>query len=359
MQIYWDITKMSKNRVFSGLNRVSQCLKQALEAEGHTLTPVAWSVKNTRYLTYPERDPIVPGPPDVFITPELFSDHERLGVNDWVKNCQGKCIAIFHDAIPLKHPEFTWPKSVSRHPYYLKDLLHYDLILANSEHSRSELEGYWQWLGVDRIPPVVAIPLGADFAGDSPRHPRCELHQRPSICSWSVFWNPARITRSCSAPWRSWRTQGKNVQLSIVGRINPHFGKPVFRRIETLIRSGLPIRYHRQIEDEELVQLYRRADLTLFPSLVEGNGLPIIESLWRGIPTLASPIPPHLEHAEKGGGVLIVDPMDAAHLAAAIDSIIESPGLLKSLQTEALAHSLPTWKDSANATLTAIRALAG
>ncbi len=358
MQIYWDITKMSKNRVFSGLNRVSQCLKQALEAEGHTLTPVAWSVKNTRYLTYPERDPIVPGPPDLFITPELFSDHERLGVNDWVKNCQGKCIAIFHDAIPLKHPEFTWPKSVSRHPYYLKDLLHYDLILANSEHSRSELEGYWQWLGVDRIPPVVAIPLGADFAGDS-RDTTVRTPSKTIHMLMVGILEPRKNHEVVLSAMEILRTQGKNVQLSIVGRINPHFGKPVFRRIETLIRSGLPIRYHRQIEDEELVQLYRRADLTLFPSLVEGNGLPIIESLWRGIPTLASPIPPHLEHAEKGGGVLIVDPMDAAHLAAAIDSIIESPGLLKSLQTEALAHSLPTWKDSANATLTAIRALAG
>jgi len=356
MRIYWDITKMSKNRVFSGLNRVSERLQQAIRSQNVEVIPVAWSVRNTRYLAYPSRKTIRLRSEDIFITPELFSEHERVGVNKWVKTCTGKCVAIFHDAIPLKHPEFTWPKSVARHPFYLKDLAHYDLILANSEYSRNELLDYWKWLELKKTPPVKTIPLGADFAGDArvsnPKTSSDTLH----LLMVGIL-EPRKNHDVVLSAIEILRTQGKAVQLSIVGRVNPHFGQDVQQRIETLIRSGLPIRYHRQVEDDELLELYSRADLSIFPSVVEGNGLPVIESLWRGIPTITSPIPPHLEHARNGEGILVVDPMDATHLASALDALIVSKERLKALQTAALTHKLPTWNDSATTALDSINSL--
>ena len=41
--------------------------------------------------------------------------------------------------------------------------------------------------------------------------------------------------------------------------------------------------------------LYRRADLTICPSLYEGFGLPLLEAMAHGCPVLASDIPPHRE----------------------------------------------------------------
>ena len=356
MRIYWDITKMAKNRVYSGLNRVSQRLQEALKSEGHKIVPVAWSLKNSQYLTFPSRVPLKKEATDVFITPELFSDLERPGVNQWVKNFAGKSFAIFHDAIPLKHPEFTWPKSVARHPSYMKDLANYDGVLANSDYSRKELESYWSWLEIEKPNPVIAIPLGADFAGKERVTKVRPTPQTIHLLMVGIL-EPRKNHEVVLNAIEILRTQGKDVQLSIVGRVNPHFGKAIYKRIETLIRRGLPIRYHRQIEDAELVQLYNKADVTLFPSLVEGNGLPVIESLWRGIPSIASPIPAHFEHAEKGGGVVILDPMNSTQLASTIDSIIDDPEKLQSLQKEAIQHTLPTWSDSAEAVIKAIKSI--
>ena len=353
MHIYWDITKLSKNRSFSGLNRVSQRLREALELQGCKVIPVAWSVRNTRYLEFPSRKDVYLTEQDVFITPELFNNNERQGSLQWIRNSKGLTVAIFHDAIPLKHPEFTWPKSVARHPSYMKELAEFDLILANSEHSREELIGYWNWLELAKSPPVSTIPLGADFAG----HKReTKLRNKPKVLHLLMvgILEPRKNHEVVLSAMEILRTQGKNVQLSIVGRVNPHFGKPIVKRIENLIQSGLPILYHRQIEDKALLKLYEKADIALFPSRVEGNGLPVIESLWRGIPTIASPIPPHREHAQNGGGVLILDPMDPSHLASTIDTLIDQPEKLKALQADAISHALPTWSDSAEASLKAI-----
>lgn len=358
MRIYWDVTKVSKNRVFSGLNRVSQRLRQALSEAGEEVIPVAWSLRNSTYLHFPSRELLHPTTKDVFVTPELFSEHERPGVNAWVQRFKGRCFAVFHDAIPLKFPEFTWPKSVARHPFYLKDLTAYDGVLANSQHSLEELLGYWDWLGVRPKATVTPIPLGADFSRD-PRATTAHANSNVLQLLMVGILEPRKNHDVVLSAMEILRTQGKAVQLSIVGRVNPHFGKPVLRRIETLIRRGLPIRFHRQVEDSELVRLYEQADLTLFPSRVEGNGLPVIESLWRGIPTIASPIPPHLEHAQRGGGIRIVEPMDASHLAAALDAFIDKPEALADLKTQALQHDLPTWKDSAQATLKALRSREG
>lgn len=353
MHIYWDITKLSKNRSFSGLNRVSQRLRQALEQKGNKLTPIAWSVRNRCYLEFPTRQVVTLAVGDVFVTPELFSERERPGAVRWIRENKGLSVAIFHDAIPLRYPEFTWPKSVARHPSYMKELADFDLILANSEHSKAELIAYWRWLELEKTPPVQTIPLGADFAGSKRDTKSRSIPAVLHLLMVGII-EPRKNHETVLSAMEILRTQGKNVQLSIVGRVNPHFGKPIVRRIENLIRSGLPIRYHRQIEDDALLELYRKADLTLFPSLVEGNGLPVIESLWRGIPTLASPIPPHHEHARKGGGILILDPMDPSHLAAGISDLLEYPEKLANLQDDAMGHELPTWSDSAEATLEAI-----
>jgi glycosyltransferase involved in cell wall biosynthesis len=356
MRLYWDITKASKNRVYSGLNRVSQRLQRALEQAGCRIVPVAWSTRNRAYLEYPSREPIAPTARDAFVTSELFSEHERPGVGVWMETCRCPCLAIYHDAIPLKHPEFTWPQSVARHPYYLKELAGFDAVLANSEHSRKELLAYWQWLNLASVPPVRTIPLGADFAGDTRV---ATLSPEPGLFHLLMvgILEPRKNHDVVLSALEILRTQGKQVQLSIVGRMNPHFGKPVVKRIEALIERGLPIRYHRQVDDVELLELFQKATLTLFPSLAEGNGLPVIESLWRGVPTVASPIPPHMEHAARGGGVLIVDPMEPAQLAAAIDVLMDEPGRLRSLREAALQHQVPTWADAARATLAVLDAL--
>jgi len=94
------------------------------------------------------------------LVPEVFSPAVAAALPALFAATSGPRVAVFHDAIALKFPEFTPPKTVARFPPYLRELLQFDGIAANSEDSRDSLVDYWRWLGAPNPPPVEAIPLG-------------------------------------------------------------------------------------------------------------------------------------------------------------------------------------------------------
>lgn len=82
---------------------------------------------------------------------------------------------------------------------------------------------------------------------------------------------------------RAWRESGCHAthQLVLVGRARTS-DLP-------LDVPGVVIRH--DVDDTELLSLYRRASALVLPSLYEGFGLPIIEALSQGLPVLCSDLP--------------------------------------------------------------------
>lgn len=354
MIIFWDITKARKNKAHSGLTRVSAKLRETLLLRGYEVCLVRWAMSRACFVNIEINQPVTLTAQDIFITPELYCERERPGIGKWLEQCEAKCVAIYHDAIPLRFPEFTWPKSVARHPFYMKELTAFDLILANSRHSSEELKTYWAWLNIEEPPPVIPIPLGADFAG-TPRITDAIPSEAPLHVLMTGILEPRKNHEALLGAAEILRREGLPIRISLVGRVNPHFGDAVLKRINELIKVGLAIQYHRALTDTKLAELYRQIDLTVFPSKAEGNGMPVIESLWQGKPSIVSAISPHLEHAEGGKGVLIVDPMDAPTLADAIRNLIQDRQALLQLTKDAQQHVVPTWDQSTEALLQAIQ----
>ena len=73
------------------------------------------------------------------------------------------------------------------------------------------------------------------------------------------------------------------------------------------------------ISDGQLLSLYDGAEAVLFPSLMEGYGLPVLEAMACGTPVVTSNRAPMSELA--GGAALLVDPEDPDALASAIQRI--------------------------------------
>ena len=67
--------------------------------------------------------------------------------------------------------------------------------------------------------------------------------------------------------------------------------------------------------------MYRYASATVYPSLYEGFGLPILESFASGTPVITSTVPALLEVG--GTGVLSVNPFNPRDIAEAIKLVIE------------------------------------
>jgi len=287
-------------------------------------------------------------PEDWLLTGELFSEEERPGFREFLRTAPGRKAAIFHDAIPLKLPHITWPHSVARHPGYLKLLASFDRIWAVSQASREELLGFWRWLGLTKVPAVDVLALGADFDG-APRVMSGPPGEGPlavpyllSVGILEPRKNQVRLLEACEDLW----TEGLRFELRLVGRVNPHFGAPVVARIRAL-RQRFPSLHHQSgADDAAVARLYAGARATAFPTLAEGCGLPLLESLWRGVPCVGSDLPALRENA-AGGGCLLVGVDDQTAWREALRQILTDDLLLARLVEEARTRALPTWAEAA------------
>ncbi len=336
--IFFDVTKSASSGHRSGLMRVSARLREEL---GPAATPVSWRDWNRAAARA-----------DWFLTAELFSETERPGFWAFLKNPPCRLAAVFHDAIPLKLPQVTWPQSVARHAEYIKMLASFDRVFAISEASRRDLVEFWRWQGADRRAEVGTILLGADFDGasravgreDPPSQRRADQAGPPLLLCVGIIEprkNQSFLLRVCAELWR----EGLVFELHLVGRVNPHFGRPVLAEIKSLRKIFSGLHFHEAADDRLLAALFARARASVFPTLAEGCGLPLLESLWHGVPCVCSDLPVLRENA--GGGCLPVAANDAAAWKAALRALLTDYDLAGKLCAGAAARPLPRWADTA------------
>lgn len=118
-------------------------------------------------------------------------------------------------------------------------------------------------------------------------------------------------------------------------------------------RFGVPdlVRLTPRLTPDELATLEAGALGFVFPCLSEGTGLPVIEALAMGIPVVASRAGPLPEMVAKAG--IIVEPRDAARLAAALRAIWVEGAVRSQLVRQAGQRATGprrTWHDVARET---------
>lgn len=77
------------------------------------------------------------------------------------------------------------------------------------------------------------------------------------------------------------------------------------------------------VSDKELTSLYKNATALVFPSLMEGFGLPAVEALRAGCPVIVSDIP--VFHELLGYSAIYFNPHDPEALAKILSSNIGKP----------------------------------
>ncbi len=373
-----DLTHTCHTRARTGIQRVARALHAALDGDAVAITHdphrhawrtlEKWELTNLaavapsgkrgarwplvaklrgRYARW--RGHAAPALPENsgLLVPEVFSPTTAEALPSLFGAARGARVAVFHDAIALQFPEISPPKTVARFPAYLRELLAFDGIAANSETSRDALRDYWRWLGVRETPPVEAIVLGLDapaHAGASDQRPAISGRLPTVLCVGTLEGrkNHVALLEACEQLW----TRGVRFELRMIGAVQRETGGAAHARLRELQRAGRPLRYDGPLGEAAVAAAYAECAFTVYPSIVEGFGLPVIESLSHGKPCVCS-ARGALGESARGGGCVALDAVDAASLATGIASLLESPEKLSALAAAARARKFRTWADYA------------
>ncbi len=275
------------------------------------------------------------------IVPEIFSPAVARALPGLCAQVRGPRVALFHDAIALQLPELTPVKTVARFPAYLRELLRFDGIAAVSEDSRRALVEYWDWLGVASPPPVAAIPLGLDLP-PAPAAPALPAGRPTVLCVASLEGrkNQVSLLEACEQLW----ADGRDFELRLIGMAQAETGRAALAMVDTLRSAGRPIRYDGPVDDATLAAAYRECVFTVYPSLREGFGLPVLESLAQGRPCVC-PGQGALGEAAAGGGCRLLETADVAALTAAIGELLGDAALRERLAAAARGRRFKPWSD--------------
>jgi glycosyltransferase involved in cell wall biosynthesis len=104
------------------------------------------------------------------------------------------------------------------------------------------------------------------------------------------------------------------------------------------------------VSERDLDALFRAAAAFVYPSLYEGFGLPVIEAMVRGIPTVASNTSAVPEVA--GGATLGVNPRSVREIAQAIETVLTDLDLAERLAMRGRRQAERfSWDETARLTL--------
>lgn len=108
----------------------------------------------------------------------------------------------------------------------------------------------------------------------------------------------------------------------------------------------------------DLIGLYSMAEAFVFPSWIEGFGIPILEAMTCGAPVIASDRGSIPEVA--GDAALLIDAEDASALAQHLELVLQNPPAAMQLQQQGYARAaLFSWEETARRMLGAYRQAVG
>ena len=262
------------------------------------------------------------GPLDAFLFSEWMYPAQQRGLRT----------TVFHDLVPLHHPEWCTPRTVSMHTRKAHAAVaSCDVVFANSSYTAADLV---ETLRFDPARIVVAYPgLGPGLATEGPR---TELGG-PTILGLGTIEPRKNIARLVEA----WRLLDGELGLALAG--GDGWGDRPDLADTRIRRLGF-------VPEAELGSLYRGSAVFVYPSLFEGFGIPVIEAMACGVPVVAS-AHPSLDEA-CGDAAVRVDPLDASAIAAGVH---EALGRREELVTLGLRHAARfSWAETGRVTLAAL-----
>ena len=290
------------------------------------------------------------GENEIFIAPDQFTNRRVESLLKLTGKTRPRCVAIFHDAAGLRLSTFRRDPAQSFRRY-LKALALFDLVICISEESRTDLLDFWRRNSITPRGEAVVEGWPVEFE-ESERGsvPRKSSALVLCVSSFTPRKNHLRLLETAQRLWDG----GCKFDLHLAGSSSGNWGVKVAFEIRRLQLLGRPLHWLRHVDDRALHQAYRDCSFTVYPSLMEGFGLPILESLWHGKPCVCGGNGA-LGEAARGGGCLIVDQTSTTGLANGIRQLLSDKPLRLRLSAEAASREFRSWRDYGQCFLNRLR----
>jgi glycosyltransferase involved in cell wall biosynthesis len=357
MKLLVEVSHTAHHDVRTGIQAVVRGLLAGLEQVGANFQTVTWSRWRNRLIpldqrrneslgisafgvqsgSAPNRDQTWLLLPEVVYGRKLFRmiAHAR---KQWMR-----IAAIFHDAIPVTHPELVRREAQKFHPAYMMALGNVDLIVAVS-HSAAEQCRLFLEKRFGRYPTIYVCPSAGELTGEE----RAKAKSNANSDVVNI------LCVSTLEPRKNHKTLIQAFELACSAVTHPklclHLVGDRYKDADHLVEfvKAAMVRnpnliWHGRISDRELVRLYHESDFTVYPSMLEGFGLAITQSLWNRRPCICADHGAMAEIANEGG-CLTVDVRDVAKLSDAISALATNPDLRQKLVDEIERRSLRTWR---------------
>jgi len=248
-------------------------------------------------------------------------DHSYGHVAYWLKKAGKLSVITCHDLINFLYPENLYARA--RYPWIsilmwrfsVRGLRNAEYVIADSSNTAKDIV---QLLNVDPEH-VTVVPVAVDFSFHPlPREEVKSFRRRyraspERICILHVGRSdPRKNISTILKVLRLLKAQGVSACLWKTGE---DFTAEQKVLIQTYGLQG-DVVYLGTLDRQALVQVYNAADVLLFPSLYEGFGIPVLESMACGTPVVTSNISSLPEVA--GDAAILVDPSDERAIVEAI-----------------------------------------
>jgi glycosyltransferase involved in cell wall biosynthesis len=261
---------------------------------------------------------------------------------------------LVYDLIPVMRPEWCDASLVRTFRGWMKACLPLaDRVFAISRATARDAELFAATERLQLAAPVTPLPIGTGFSGPPPGGPR--RADLPEPGSYVLFVSTVEPRKNHPLLFRVWRElltalpRERVPTLVFAGRVGWMSGDFV-QQLRNADWLGGAIRHIDSPTDSELAALYEGALFTVFPSLYEGWGLPVTESLAHGKPCLVA----RTTSLPEAGGALAryFDPDNLHDALTAVRALIEDRAGLAAWEADVRAGFQPTsWRETALALL--------
>ena len=358
---------------------VRQCLA-ALYQKDYTVIPVKWNAKNLRFQTLnasqlavlvmychsleekhksilsslatnqiievlPEKLSL-----DFILVPEVTYiniEHKNL-TNELIREAKRlniKTSFVFYDDIPMHRDELKSMKET--HADYMCDIHGADFIFPISDYSKERLIDFWAKNQVELAGSVIikTIYLGNSFSSyniinsNKIKKKARQYFESPFLlCVGSITKHKNQITLVRAFIKFKNKHPDYDLNLILVG----HIANDIRCLIGQEIAKLSDVYIIEAPSNETIVAAYQSCLFSVFPSLTEGFGLPIIESIYFNKPCITASFGAMAE-ISTGGGCLQVNTNSVDDLAESIEHLALDKPYYEQLKAEATTRVVDDW----------------